>query len=141
MTLADADKQNRIAYLRFDDRRMYVLLHHGREISAPLWWHPRLLHAAPEQCNKWEILPFGDALHWPDIDEDLDVHGFLIGAKAPAGRGVTIESCSTALEPSARVRSQARLTRSQSERAERRSKTRRPNSVSPYDESLLSSIK
>jgi hypothetical protein len=26
---------------------------------------------------------FGDALHWPDLDEDLDVQGFLIGAKAP----------------------------------------------------------
>jgi hypothetical protein len=44
---------------------------------------PRLLRATPEERNNWEILPFGDALHWPDIDEDLDVRGFLIGAKAP----------------------------------------------------------
>jgi hypothetical protein len=42
-----------------------------------------LLRATPQQRNNWQILPFGDALHWPDIDEDLDVHGFLIGAKAP----------------------------------------------------------
>jgi hypothetical protein len=29
-----------------------------------------------------KILPFGDALYWEGIDEDLDVPGFLIGAKA-----------------------------------------------------------
>ena len=36
----------------------------------------------PGQRSSWEILPFGDALRRPDLDEDLDVHGFLIGAKA-----------------------------------------------------------
>jgi hypothetical protein len=82
-SFAEADASNRIADVRFDDRRMYVLLQDGREIAVPLWWYPRLLHAPPEQRNHWEILPFGDVLHWPEIDEDLDVHGFLIGAKAP----------------------------------------------------------
>jgi len=82
-SLAEADGSNGIADVRFDERRMHVRLQDGREISVPLWWYPRLLRATPEQRNKWEILPFGDALHWPDIDEHLDVHGFLIGAKAP----------------------------------------------------------
>ena len=72
-----------IADVRFDDERMYVLLQDGREIAVPLWWYPRLLRATSEQRNNWQILPFGDALYWPDLDEDLDVHGFLIGAKAP----------------------------------------------------------
>jgi hypothetical protein len=80
---AAVEASNQIADVCFDDRRMYVLLQDGREISVPLWWYPRLLRATPEQRNNWQILPFGDALHWPDIDEDLDVHGFLIGAKAP----------------------------------------------------------
>jgi hypothetical protein len=62
---------------------MHVLLRDGREISVPLWWYPSLLKATPEQREKWEITPFGDALHWEEIDEDLDVQGFLIGAKAP----------------------------------------------------------
>ncbi len=35
--------------MRFDERRMYVLLQDGREISVPLWWYPRLLRAPPEQ--------------------------------------------------------------------------------------------
>ena len=82
-SLAEAENRNRIADVRFDQERMHVLLQDCREISVPLWWHPRLLHATPEQREKWEILPFGDALHWEEIDEDLDVRGFLIGAKAP----------------------------------------------------------
>jgi hypothetical protein len=83
MALARPDERNRIVDARFDDSRMYVLLQGGREISVPLWWYPRLLTATPEQRDNWEILPFGDALHWPDINEDLDVRGFMIGAKAP----------------------------------------------------------
>jgi hypothetical protein len=85
-SLTETNQSNRIADVRFDDRRMYVLLQDGREISVPLWLYPRLLHATPAQRENWEILPFGDALHWPDLEEDLDVHGFLIGARA---RGAT----------------------------------------------------
>ena len=81
-SLAEADARNRIADVRFDDERRHVRLQDGREISVPLWWYPRPLRAAPGQRSRWEILPFGDALRRPDLDEDLDVHGFLIGAKA-----------------------------------------------------------
>ena len=81
--MAEADERNRIAEVRFENQRIYVLLKDCREISVALWWYPRLLRATPEQRNRWKILPFGDALHWPDIDEDLDVQGFLIGAKTP----------------------------------------------------------
>jgi hypothetical protein len=84
ISFADAEESNRIADVRFDERRMAVLLQDGGKISGPLWWYPRLLRATPEQRDNWEILPFGDALHWPDIDQDLDARGFLIGAKAPA---------------------------------------------------------
>jgi hypothetical protein len=80
---ADVEKRNQIADVRFDRERMHVLLRDGREISVPLWWYPRLLNATRDQREGWEITPFGDALHWEEIDEDLDVQGFLIGAKAP----------------------------------------------------------
>jgi hypothetical protein len=93
-SLADAEPTEQIADVRFDGERMYVLLHDGREIAVPLWWYPRLLHATPEQRNNWEILPFGDALHWPDIDEDLDVHGFLIGARAPDAKPPNVSGIS-----------------------------------------------
>jgi hypothetical protein len=79
----DNRPDNRIETVRFERERMHVRLRDGREISVPLWWYPRLLHATPAQRANWEILPFGDALHWPEIDEDLDVEGFLTGLKAP----------------------------------------------------------
>ena len=82
-SLAEAEDRNRIADVRFDQERMYVLLQDGREILVPLGWYPRLPRATPEQREKWEILPFGDALHWEESDDDLDVGGFLIGAKVP----------------------------------------------------------
>jgi hypothetical protein len=84
--LAEADRKDRIADGRFDDERMYVLLQDGREISVPLWWYPRLWQATREQRSNWQILPFGDAQHWREVDEDLDVHGFLIGARTPGAR-------------------------------------------------------
>jgi len=80
---ADVENHNQIADVRFDRERMHVSLRDGREFTVPLWWYPRLLNATPEQREKWEITPFGDALHWGKIDEDLDVRGFLIGAKTP----------------------------------------------------------
>ena len=65
------------------ETELIVTLANGQKIVTPLWWYPRLLEATPEQREKWQITPFGDALHWQEIDEDLDVHGFLIGARAP----------------------------------------------------------
>jgi hypothetical protein len=67
ISLAEAEDRDRIVDVRFDAERMHVLLHDGREISVPLWWYPRLLHATPAQREQWEILPFGDALHWEEL--------------------------------------------------------------------------
>ena len=75
----------------FDNDKMHVLLKNGTEVTVPLWWYPRLYHATPQQRRNWRILPFGDALHWPDIDEDLDVHGFIHGLKAPGARPPTVQ--------------------------------------------------
>jgi hypothetical protein len=79
--LAEAERTNRIANVRFDDERMYLQLHDSREVSVPLWWYPRLLRAAPEQRANFEIGRFG--VHWPEVDEDIELGGLLLGAKAP----------------------------------------------------------
>lgn len=42
---------------------------------------PRLLQATPEQRAQLEIGRFG--IHWPEIDEDLELAGLLLGAKIP----------------------------------------------------------
>jgi Protein of unknown function (DUF2442) len=55
----------------------------GRTIIVPLAWHPRLLHATPEQRTNWRLAGAGFGIHWPDIDEDLSVEGLLREAPAP----------------------------------------------------------
>ena len=56
-----------------------VTLDDGREISVPLAWFPRLLHATPEQRRNWELIGVGQGIHWPDLDEDISVRGILAG--------------------------------------------------------------
>ncbi len=55
----------------------------GRRIEAPLWWYPRLAAASPAQRKNWEILPFGDAVGWEEIDEYISAKALIIGGAAP----------------------------------------------------------
>ena len=55
----------------------------GRRIEAPLWWYPRLAAASPAQRRKWEILPFGDAVGWEEIDEYISAKALIVGGAAP----------------------------------------------------------
>jgi Protein of unknown function (DUF2442) len=64
------------------ETELTVWLRDGRRIAAPLWWLPRLLDATPEQRASWEIMPFGDAVEWPEIDEHVSVKGLLRGKPA-----------------------------------------------------------
>ena len=86
ITLEIEEDALQIDSVRFSELEMHVRLSDGRAVSVPLWWYPRLQNATPRQRDAWEILPFGDALHWDEIDEDLDVIGFLKGAKAPGAK-------------------------------------------------------
>jgi Protein of unknown function (DUF2442) len=63
-----------------------VSLKDGRRISVPLWWLPRLLEATPEQRGGWQIMPFGDAIEWQELDEHVSVKGLLRGKPAPGAR-------------------------------------------------------
>lgn len=56
-----------------------VTLEDGRELSIPLAWFPRLLHATPEQRENWELIGRGEGLHWEELDEDISVLGLLAG--------------------------------------------------------------
>ena len=54
----------------------------GRTISMPLTWSWRLSNATPEQRRNFRIIGGGQGVHWPDIDEDISVHGMLHGTPA-----------------------------------------------------------
>lgn len=57
--------------------KIRIVLKDGREVSVPLRWFPRLVAATPAQRRKAEIDPDGTALHWRELDEDIDVSAFL----------------------------------------------------------------
>lgn len=65
----------------FDSENMWVGLTDGRQLSIPLAYFPRLLHATPEQREKYEMSGGGTGLHWEEIDEDISVPGLLLGYK------------------------------------------------------------
>jgi hypothetical protein len=74
----------RIIDVKLDEDALSAYLADGRVISVPLVWFPRLLHATPEQREKWVLSAAGYGIHWPDLDEDLSAEGLLRGAPAPA---------------------------------------------------------
>jgi hypothetical protein len=55
------------------DLALHIVLADGRELDAPLEWFPRLRDATPDQRNHWRLIGGGEAIHWPDIDEDIAV--------------------------------------------------------------------
>ncbi len=61
----------------FDSECLHVCLSDGREISVPLSWFPRLLHATNDQRQQWELIGNGVGIHWEAIDEDISVAGLL----------------------------------------------------------------
>ena len=56
---------------------MWVELSDGRTLGIPLAWFPRLLHAAPQQRQNFELSVNG--IHWNELDEDISVAGLLAG--------------------------------------------------------------
>jgi hypothetical protein len=63
--------------VRFDDNSMWVELSDGRTLGIPLAWFPRLLHAQPEQRQKFDLSVNG--IHWDELDEDISIAGLLAG--------------------------------------------------------------
>ena len=51
----------------------------GRVVSAPLSWYPRLVHATQAERDNWHLKGDGDAIRWPDLDEDILVEALLVG--------------------------------------------------------------
>ncbi|MBI4237952.1 MAG: DUF2442 domain-containing protein [Deltaproteobacteria bacterium] len=67
-----------IVRVTFTDDAMRVQVSDGREIAVPLAWYPRLATASRQQLDHFELAPGGYGIHWPDLNEDLSVRGFLL---------------------------------------------------------------
>ena len=84
MTTLDIEQSDLIEAAWCTDTELVIKLKDGRRVAAPFWWYPRLLNASPVQRAKLEIGRFG--LHWGELDEDIELAGLLLGAKAPDAR-------------------------------------------------------
>ncbi|MEP7234648.1 MAG: DUF2442 domain-containing protein [Ignavibacteriota bacterium] len=69
--------------LKIGKDHLEVILEDGRIVFVPLAWYPRLLSASRKALKNFEWIGKGLGIHWPEIDEDLSVDGFLKAQKAP----------------------------------------------------------
>jgi len=64
------------------DVALTVELADGRTLSVPLAWYPRLWHGTTEERTHWRLIGDGQGIHWPDLDEDINVDGLLRGRRS-----------------------------------------------------------
>lgn len=69
------------------DDTLSVELRDGRTLSVPLEWYPRLVHATPEERNRWRLIAHGHGIHWDALDEDISIEGLIAGR--PSGESQT----------------------------------------------------
>ena len=72
-TASVASARPQVETLEFTQDSLVVHVKDGRTLSVPLAWFPRLLDASAEQRLRYEMSADGEALHWPDVDEDISV--------------------------------------------------------------------
>lgn len=70
------------------DEAITAELSDGRTISVPLAWSWRLSDATVQQRLNFRLIGDGIGVHWPDVDEDISVHGMLHGIPARPPRQV-----------------------------------------------------
>ena len=56
-----------------------VDLEDGRSVSVPLGWYPRLQYGTPDERENWRLIGKGEGIHWPDLDEDINVEDLIAG--------------------------------------------------------------
>jgi hypothetical protein len=81
-----AELEARVQSVAVTSNRITAHLRDGRTISVPLAWSWRLSEATPEQRQRFEIIGDGIGIRWPEIDEDISVHGMLKGIPAKRPR-------------------------------------------------------
>ena len=72
-------KQAQATTVWTDEDNLWVALADGRQIAIPLSYFPRLLKATEDQRKNYILSGGGTGIHWDDIDEDISVHGLLLG--------------------------------------------------------------
>ena len=74
--------------LQINDIELVVHLKDGRRVHVPIRRYPSLSNASNEELMNFEIIAGGEGIHWPDLDEDLSVKGFLQGVSLSESKRV-----------------------------------------------------
>lgn len=72
----------RAASVRVTDEALEVDLMDGRTVTTPIEWYPRLMHATAAERGEYAIVGDGEGIHWPAIDEDLEVEAVVLGVRS-----------------------------------------------------------
>ena len=82
MTTLTLDTEPVVKQVTVTDDKLIVGLADGRSLIVPLAWYPRLMHAALEERQNWQILGDGYAIEWVDLDEHIGIEGLLAGRRS-----------------------------------------------------------
>lgn len=69
-------------HLEVTDHELRLTLEDGRTLGVPLHWFPRLAEGTPDERARWELGAHGQAIHWPDLDEDIHLTSLLAGRRS-----------------------------------------------------------
>ncbi len=72
----------RVDHVYVTDSALNVYLKDGRLLSCPLAWFPRLLHGTPAERNHYELSGDDNVIHWPELDEDIELTRLFEGGKS-----------------------------------------------------------
>lgn len=73
-----AVESDRVVHVTFNDQTLVLRLADGCVLTVPLTWFPRLLGATADARSNWKVSGNGGhAVHWPDVDEALNVASLL----------------------------------------------------------------
>lgn len=78
--MAEPIKPARIGSVTFQDNDVVLTLTDGRAIHldmAKFAWLSWLQNADIEQRNRWEIVPSGGGVWWPELDEGIELQPLL----------------------------------------------------------------
>ena len=56
---------------------LLIILNTGGVLKETLSKYPRLKIASQNALNNYELIGKGTGIHWPELDEDLSLKGFL----------------------------------------------------------------
>lgn len=81
-SLAVETEEPRAQQVAVNEESLILDLVDGRTLIVPLAWFPRLWHGRQEERLHFEIFGDGAFIHWPDLDEDLNVSDLLAGRRS-----------------------------------------------------------